>query len=597
MRKVLIPIFCLGIVITAQAESLYEQLVAFNPNWQSYEGRVIAQEAFDFPSDKEYIQTHLTHVLEILRSNETETLNCAQLQKRKELIEVLDAYKERGLFPMNYYRNERIPVFIDEHNTHCAVGYLLKYTGYDHVAQRISEKNNYAWVIEIDDPVLPAWQQFSGFTLEELKLIQGAYDYYPPVAVSRVAPNKTEIPQKPDVIVLNFEGEEVEEPNESDLLSVWCYGEGTTDVLHGRWIQNYRNGIPWIEGYFENGKRTGSWKEYYMGTNILCRTEHWRNDKLNGVRTRYDRQGNVIERITFKDGDAVEKVNYDLRGDIKWVRKPLDSLTLETEAYSLSGYLLAKGQEQISNPTGRLQWFQDIELTALNTFAISERDGAPQFTHEGAPIFANQLDNTGAFYVEQQNPLVNGMPTVVSRRVPMFQSTVSQEPTLVNYIKVGAWKYYNEYSSNSFIASAKTSKDYLKKDFEHFGIMIHEEMKNADVECLQRTFDSLSIQYEAGMIRDFKGHAYDNTPHLGFIIDYVQRFSVIHYLDFGQNSVEKVIRAMGELDENGHRIGEWTIYDDWGRPSQYVKYVQPFKEEEPVTGSINEEFLMGETTR
>ena len=62
--------------------------------------------------------------------------------------------------------------------------------------------------------------------------------------------------------------------------NVWLFGEGKNGKLHGRWIQNYRSGKPWIAGYFNHGQRSGQWKEYYQGTTKLCRTENWRNDKL-----------------------------------------------------------------------------------------------------------------------------------------------------------------------------------------------------------------------------------------------------------------------------------------------------------------------------
>lgn len=586
MKKILIPIFCIGLSISTHAAELFEQLVTFNPNWQSYESHVKSQNAIDFQSDQEYIQTHLTHVLEVLRSNEISTLNCEQLETRTTLIGVLEGYKNRGLFPMNYHRSERIPVFIDEHNTHCAVGFLLKETGFENVAQRISEKNNYAWVIEIDDPALLTWQAFSGFTLEELKLIQGAYDYYPPLA--RSAPNKTEIPQKPDVVTLDFNGNDVAAPKEESLLSVWCYGEGSDSVLHGRWIQNYSNGVPWIEGYFENGNRTGSWKEYYQRTKTLCRTEHWRDDKLNGVRTRYDRQGNVIERITFKDGNAVEKVNFDIQGDIKWVRKPLDSMTLATEAYSITGYLLAKGHEQISNTSGRLQWFQDIELTALNTFAITARDNAPAFTNQGSAVYSNQLRGDGTY-------IVSGTGGPINTRFRVLD----QGPSLVNYIKIGEWKYYNEYSAESFSAAASSTEEYLRKDYPHFGAEIGYGLSSIDSEHLQNSFDSLRVRYEMGSITDLRGYSYDNSPRIGIIFD-TQEVRNGTFMDMLAGAEEvnfrQVMKGMGPRDENGNRVGEWTMFDSGGRPTQYVRYVQPFKEEEPLTGSVEKESLIGQTT-
>lgn len=562
MKKILIPFFCLGLTVTAHSEELIDQLVAFNPNWSSYETRIEIKTAVHHDSDKEYIQTHLTHVLEILRNNNTDRLDCDQLETRIHLIEVLEGYRNRGIFPLNYYRMDRIPVFIDEHNTHCAVGFLLKETGYDHVAMRIASADNYAWVKEINDPALPNWQENSGFSLAELKLIQGAYDFYMPSA--RVAPNKTEIPQAPDVVALDFNGNEVEAPAAENMLSVWCYGEGKDSTLHGKWIQNYRNGTPWIEGYFENGNRTGSWKEFYQGTEILCRTEHWRDDKLNGVRTRYDREGNVIERITFKDGVALQKVNYDLQGDIEWVRKPIDSITLETEAYSLSGYLLAKGKEQISNPSGKLQWFQDIELTALNTFAITARDGAPEYTDGGIPVYSENLSS--------------GLPIFSQRRSPF--PVFNQGPALVNYLKIGEWKYFNEFSSKSYLLDVSSSAEYLEKDYPHFGPELAGQFNNADLESMRSSFDSIRTTYSYGRVTDLYAFTEDSPLQLKFVFE---NHEVIQQIEF---PIYPVVRGIGEVNGNGARVGNWILFDQYGRPTQYVKYLQPFKEEEPLTGSL-----------
>ena len=50
---------------------------------------------------------------------------------------VLADYAREGRFPLNYYRHERIPVFIDEHDTHCAAGHLMRQTGQEAMAQRM----------------------------------------------------------------------------------------------------------------------------------------------------------------------------------------------------------------------------------------------------------------------------------------------------------------------------------------------------------------------------------------------------------------------------------------------------------------------------
>jgi hypothetical protein len=85
----------------------------------------------------------------------------------------------------------------------------------------------------------------------------------------------------------------------------------------------------------------------------------------------------VIETILFKNGQAVTKTNIDHEKALRHVRTPLDSATVYTEVFTEEGSLIAAGKERIHNPEG-LQWFQNIELTALNTFAITARDGAPR---------------------------------------------------------------------------------------------------------------------------------------------------------------------------------------------------------------------------
>lgn len=561
MKKILLTVIVASAAMFSHAATFFDQLVEFNFNWAHYQSRVPEMEAVEISSDKVYIQTHLTQVLKILRSNPTDHLTDEQLANREHLINVLEGYKDVGLFPMNYYRPERIPVFIDEHNTHCAVGYLLQQTGYEDVARRIAAKDNYAWVKDIDDPALPVWQELSGFTLDELKLIQGAYDSYIPMAFT--LPNRTEIPQKPEVVVRDFNGNVMKYKEGDDLMKIWCYGEGTDSVLHGRWVQNYAKDIPWIEGYYENGKRTGSWKEYYQGTNILCRTEHWRNDKLNGVRTRYDREGNVIERITFKDGDAVLKINYDLQGGLQWNRRPLAGDRVSTEVYTDLGYLLAKGEEVIYNPSG-LQWFQNIELTALNTAAITARDGAPTYVSQSQPGFLRPA------FSQSNDALI----------LPRHSYASFQQPSLVQYYRVGEWKFYNEYTPDYYMTTATTTKEYLERDFPHFGSNLAMDIRYMNLPAIQQTFDSLTVTYENNRLRKFEGHG-NATARL--LVNYHDDVFSISALPRGYNGLFRLeeqryypVAAIGEIDENGARIGNWYNFDAAGMLIKKEEYIIPW---------------------
>lgn len=559
----------LGLIFSSSAfcTDYFDQLVAFNFNWKQYKDRVPNQEAQTFQNDREYIQSHLKSVLKILHSNPTDHLNAEQLASRTQLIALLSEYREQGLFPMNYNRSERIPVFIDEHNTHCAVGYLLQQTGFDHVARRISEGDNYVWVKDITDPALPIWQEASGFTLDELKLIQGAYDSY--VFEAYLLPNRIEIPQKPAVVARNFNGNEMDLASVSNTQNVWCYGQGTDTLLHGLWIQNYDAKTPWIEGYYERGKRTGSWKEYYKGTDKLCRTEHWRNDLLNGVRTRYDLQGKIIEEIVFKDGKAVLKTNYEDGSGLKYIRVPLDSNTVRTEVFTLSGTLLAKGEEKIYNPSG-LQWFQNIELTALNTMAISV-DRMPQ----GGGVFEGQND--------------------YGRNISLFQ-----EPQLVEYKKIGNWTYYNQYTPESFAQKPQTTLDFLRRDFPVYSYEIGATIRFMENEAFHQSFDSVSIAYEENVAHRYAGFAGPNAVRIG--MEYYEpglyrsqgqifelgsiRPAREYYYDYHQPrfqlEMSTPLKSIGFLNESDARMGDWIWYDQYGSVFKVEKYMRPFKPEEEM---------------
>lgn len=452
--KNLVLALSLFLVNQLNAATLYDQLCAFNFNWKNYESQAPKGPAVNFESDQAYVQAHLAAVLRVLKSNPTDHLNKVQHQSRKRMIHLLEDYCKVGNFPKNYYREARTPVFIDEHGTHCAVSYLLQQTGHENVSQQIAAANNYAWVKDIHHPALAAWQAESGLTLDELKLIQGAYDSYLDNALFLW--NRYEIPQRPAVMTTYFG--EIEFGLPTHDLKNWCVGEGENGVLHGRWIQNYSAELPWIIGFYDQGKRTGKWAEYYKGTDHLCRTEYWENDKLNGVRTRFNMEGEVIEEILFKDGEAVVKTNYDLDQGLKWVRTPIDSNLVWTKVYTDYNLLLAKGHETIDNP-GNLLWFQNIELTVLNTISIASRD------------------NQGANFENQMNGL-----------------TDFQAPPLVNYNKEGDWIYYRDYN-------IPPPSDYVASTVDaHFSYHFQDEINAAMDDSSDRiTYlftDSLRINYE-----------------------------------------------------------------------------------------------------
>ncbi|MGL5892087.1 MAG: toxin-antitoxin system YwqK family antitoxin, partial [Bacteroidia bacterium] len=543
MKKIGILLFTFLLSIPALAGGFYEQLCAFNPNWKKYAHRAPEGAARNITSDREYVQAHLGSVLGILRTNSTVELNSSQLNSRMQLIELLNGYRLAGQFPLNYYRRDRIPVFIDEHNTHCAVGYLLMKTGHENLAQRIAATDNYIWVKDIKDPEVLAWQQTSGLTLEELKLIQGAYDSYLPNAFT--LPNKNEIPQKPAVILAYFEDERTGKSLKAAPEHIWLKGEGIKGILHGKWIQNFAVGIPWIVGWFENGKKTGQWKEYYQGTSQLCRTEIWRNDKLNGLRIRYDRTGKVIEEILFREGKVVTKTNYSPEDSLTWIRRPLNDSILYAEVYNSNGALIGHGKEKVYNP-GNLQWFQNIELTALNTAAI----------HASSPV--EYVTSSG-----QARSVGQRRPQRSYGRVELFGG-----PQLVQYLKEGTWTYYKEY--NYAAGSSNTSlHSSLMANYKHFAPTLIASLNMFEDFQMTVNQDSILVEYSNDQIMNFYAKSVNDCAHLkvNYYSKDISQVMLLHYWDFQQRGNTLVVKDCGQYNLNGERIGEGRYFNNYGQLS------------------------------
>ena len=602
MNRIILTGLLLAATLSASATTFYEQLCEFNFNWKKYSMVAPKGEARTFDTDADYVQAHLSCVIPILRTNPTDHLSADQQLTRSHLIELLDGYRLAKTFPLNHYRHERIPVFIDEHGTHCAVGYLMMKSGYENLAQRISAADNYVWVKDITDPEAIAWQEYSGFTMEELKLIQGAYDWYPPNAW--VSPDKFETPQMPICTTAYFDEtygqntvnygyiniqpiystvpqKTTTKPAEKkkDEKFVWCKGEGNGKVINGKWEQNYGPGLPWIKGFFVNGQRSGDWEEYYPGTQTLCRTESWRNNKLNGVRKRFDRASRLIEEIIFVEGKAICKTNYDLNDSTAYVRIPENDSIVLTKVYNKQGQLIAIGKEQIYNPSGLL-WFQNIELTAMNSIQVSARStqiatGSSNGTSFGASGGYNTGSNEQIYSIRS---LFNG----------------GSQPSLVEYHKIGTWLYYAEAAPAE--ASAMNHSPLKWSDrFQHYGSdLAYKTAMFKNVNQYAR-YDSLMVDYDDDYIVNLYGYGKYDYVHYSFyyytaeelLQQYVSNYYTIDYLmeHYGAEYGDRhQMKTAGQYNVHGERIGTWYQYNTSGQAYLEQNYLYPIKEEQLEIG-------------
>jgi hypothetical protein len=124
------------------------------------------------------IRAHLAAVEVELLAVDVSHLTPAQRAARAHHIRVLREYRRAGVFPHNHtHAAGRVPVFVDEHGTHCAVGYLLARDGRRDLVERVRTGRNNSTVPELaNDPDLVAWLATAGLTLEEAARIQPTYE-------------------------------------------------------------------------------------------------------------------------------------------------------------------------------------------------------------------------------------------------------------------------------------------------------------------------------------------------------------------------------------------------------------------------------------
>lgn len=175
--KYLITLWCLLLGFVSGAKTAtFDKLAEVNICWKDQPDIDI----FALPADQQltetgWIKLHLALVEQILRKRTVAGLNPKQYRNRLNALDHLHQYWLAGKFPQNENYSFRTPIFIDNHNTFCAVGYLVKTSGNEAVSRMIASKTNLAYVKEMNYPELDRWAVDNGFTRDELAWIQPGY--------------------------------------------------------------------------------------------------------------------------------------------------------------------------------------------------------------------------------------------------------------------------------------------------------------------------------------------------------------------------------------------------------------------------------------
>ncbi len=132
------------------------------------------------------IQAHLLGAEREMESHDVSHLTAPQREARGRAMVALRRYRLAGRFPHNHrVPGARIPVFVDEHGTPCAMAYLIAESGSVEMVRRIASTRNLALVRQLaDDPELVAWLRANGMTAAEAARVQPQYGGEEPEPVS-----------------------------------------------------------------------------------------------------------------------------------------------------------------------------------------------------------------------------------------------------------------------------------------------------------------------------------------------------------------------------------------------------------------------------
>lgn len=183
MKNILTLSLSLSLALAAQAQlapwteaPLYRHMLEVNAQWAKADPALASRtEHVHFTNEAERIAHHLHLVSDHLRSHAPEGLSADAATRRAALLDDLDRYADRGLFPQNQVLPFRNPIFIDHHGTACAVGRLMIESGHRDLAESISRDMNLAYVHDMKRADVLHWAAQEGFTEDELAWVQPGY--------------------------------------------------------------------------------------------------------------------------------------------------------------------------------------------------------------------------------------------------------------------------------------------------------------------------------------------------------------------------------------------------------------------------------------
>lgn len=289
--------------------STYRKLNDVNRYWA--EQKDVKQNllpAYSSKPEREWIRLHLSLVEQTLRNRPVTHLSLSQQQLRKEALDHLHQYWLAGNFPLNEQHSYRTPIFIDNHDNFCAVGYLVKATGHEPVSRMIASRTNLAYVMDMRYPELDRWARSYGFSKEELAWIQPAYPpahYTDPVGGGTDGDVK-ELSKSQDGEKLYVGGSFTTVDNNINASNI-AYVTKDNGVYNWHKMGNGTNG-PVMAVAELNGKIFAGGSFTMAGTETVNNIAYWENNSWHSAGCLY---GTVSDLVVF-NGELYAAGDFDV---------------------------------------------------------------------------------------------------------------------------------------------------------------------------------------------------------------------------------------------------------------------------------------------
>jgi len=126
--------------------------------------------------ERSRVREHLRRAETALRAADRPELKTEERRRRERHLDRLAAYREHGAFPTNRYRADRVPLFVGDDGTPCAMAHLLLEDGRDDLVEVVMAEEPTVRIEALpDDRVVVEWVEANGLTRAEAAQIQPTY--------------------------------------------------------------------------------------------------------------------------------------------------------------------------------------------------------------------------------------------------------------------------------------------------------------------------------------------------------------------------------------------------------------------------------------